>query len=290
MGKILLTASVVLIVLLCAYIFFGGKKKQKKKNSEPPKEKKVEQVIKSSKPKEEKQTELEEKKSEVPKEEPNRGFKIIRKKSEIKINKKALHSGSRNPSITKVFDKNGKIEDSENEKIQQKANTSNQKNQFISLKQESEEEFVVERFGARRVDYDVINNGVEFKIGNKVGDNNRAPIITDRTNFSSHLNETDSNNPYSISGIGIKQAIDKAEKQASNVDDDAEDMVRKIKQNFLGAEDDLDPFETIRRRMEERSAPKQENQDGKFTKLDAKTLILADAVSNPKFKKNIKRD
>ena len=290
MGKILLIAFIVVMVVIGAYIFFGGKKSKKSKEKAPKenKEKKVEQVIKSDKSK---QAEPEPQKVEQPKEEPQKGFRIIRKKSEVKINKKALHAGSRNPSVTRVFDKNNKLQDQGDSsgKSGEKRDIFHEINQerFEQLQQE---EFSVGRFGARRVDYDVVNNGLEFQINNPEGTSNRAPILTDRTKFGSHLNEVDSNNPYSISGIGVKQAIVNVEKQAAAVDDDAEDMVRKIKRNMLGVEDDIDPFEAIRRRMEERQKPEPENQEKPLTKLDAKTLILADAISNPKFKKNIKKD
>ena len=294
MGKILLIAFIIVMVVIGCYIFFGSKKskKDKKKESKETKEKKVEQAIKSDRPKQEKQPEPEEKKVEQPKEEQQKGFRIIRKKSEVKINKKALHAGSRNPSVTKVFDKNNKLEGVETKQkdMHESKREMFQDVDFSKIDQLQKKEEQVGRFGARAVNYDVVNNGLEFQINNPEGTHNRAPIITDRTNFGSHLNEVDSKNPYSISGIGVKQAIVNAQRQATSVDDDTEDMVRKIKKNFLGVEDDIDPFESIRRRMEEREHPQKENQEKPLTKLDAKTLILADAISNPKFKKNIKKD
>lgn len=293
MGKVLLIIFGISLAYLSCYIFFGGKKKNKKEKKKEKKaeteskEKKIEQAIKSNRPNAPKEEVKEEEKKVQPQEqEAQKGFRIIRKKSQVKINKKALHSGSRNPSVTRVFDKNGK-KIGEEVKEEKKQKEIDFEQTFKKLEQEE-----VGRFGARQIDYNVVNDGANFRINNPEGTNNRAPIITDRTNFKSHLNETNVNNPYSISGIGVKQAIDKAEMQAATVDDDTEEMVRNIKRNFLGVEEDVDPFETIRRRMERQkeSENKTDNNENPLKKIDAKTLILADAISNPKYKKNIKKD
>jgi len=286
MGKILLICFIVVAVFICGYILFSGKKKKKDKVKEPEKEKKVEKAIKGKEdknqaPKEEKKEEpvKEEKKEE--KKEEQRGFRIIRKKSEVKINKQALKNGSRNPSVTRVFDKNGNIE--ENKKKQE------EKELVTIVKEVSKNQNEIERFGTRDVNYDVVNDGVRFKMNNPEGANNRTPILTDRTNFGSHLNETDRNNPYSISGIGVNKTIEKIEMQTRSVDDSTEEMVRNVKRNFLGIEDDIDPFNVFnqRRQSEEQSTKKQ---GVSIKDIDAKTLILADAISNPKYKKNIKKD
>jgi len=287
MGKILLIVFAVTLVVVFGYIFFGGKKKSKKNKSkakEPAPEKKVEKAIKTSKDEQPKEEKKEEKKEEpvvkMPEKEEQKGFRIIKKKSEVKINKKALKSGSRNPSITKVFDKNGKIEE-ETDKIE-----------FIDIEEEKTKDAVLEqsqdvgRFGARETNYDVVNNGVNFQIRNPEGTHNRAPILTDRTMFGSHLNETDENNPYSISGIGIKETLKNIEKQTRNVDDDTEEMVRNVKRNFLGIEEDIDPFDVFNRRVNKEEV--EQKKTISIKDIDAKTLILADAISNPKYKKHKK--
>ena len=159
MDKVILIIFIVSTALIIGYIFFGGKKKiksKKKKDEQPKGEKKIEQVIKS-----EKKEVKEEKKEEVPKiempEQASSGFKIIRKQSKVKINKRALQDGSRNPSVTKVFDKSGRSQFDIDavESIDRE-----QENDFIQ--EESIGSNNVGRFGARDVDYLVVNKGNEF--------------------------------------------------------------------------------------------------------------------------------
>lgn len=290
MDKVILIIFIVSTALIIGYIFFGGKKKSKKskdKKEEAPKgEKKVEQVIKSEKkPSEEKKEETQEPvKIEMP-EQDSSGFKIIRKQSKIKISKKALQSGSRNPSVTRVFDKNAKKTDFDIDKIE-----SIDKVQKEATIEDLEKNYLdkmnkIERFGAREVDYKMINKGNEFSMINKTGDPNRAPIITDRTNFASHLNVTKDNNFSGISGTGIKSTEQEINETISTVDDDTEKMIKNVKKNFLDIEDDINPFDYFNRERRKEEPVKEKKGNIKVKDIDLKTLILADAISNPKFKK-----
>lgn len=268
----MLIIFVVGLVLILGYIFFGGKKVKKKAKKEESKESKIEPVIKSNR--ENPEEVQEEKKIEVKEPNENHGFKIIKKQSKVNINKQALKNGSRNPSVTKVFDRNKKTE----EKIEIQP--------IEDFKEEYKPEKKVERFGAREIDYSIINKGVEFSINNQKGDLNRAPIITDRTNFNSHLNVSEDGNISGVIGTGIGKSIQMAEQIEKKVDDDTDKMIANIKRNFLSIEDDINPFDRTGRRVSEE---KQKNKST-LSQLDAKTLILADMINNPKYKENRKKD
>jgi len=281
-GKVLLIIFGCVLALILGYIFFGGKKKKKnkenKKSKEPEKEKKIEPAIKSNKPKEEEKKE--EPKQEIKEEKPREKipFKIIRKQSEVKINKKALKAGSRNPSVTKVFDKNGK-------KIEEQPKGSdNQEDLKDAIDKLSLNTDSIERFGARDPQFNTISSEHEFSIVAPKGSPNRAPIISDRTNFNSHLNVSEDNNLSGIVGTGIGKVLADIDKTANSVDNKTEEMVNKVRKNFLGIEEDIDPFDIFNRRANQNQEVKK--KENPLDKIDAKTLIIADAISNPKSRRN----
>lgn len=282
MGKILLLVCGISFALITGYIFFGGKnknKKVKKEDKATDKEKMIEPAIKTdrnNKPEEKAEEKKEEQKVEKP-ETDSSGFRIIRKKSEVKINKAAIKNGSRNPSVTRVFDKNGKKID---ESIDDKLNI--EKIDDSSSLEMKKQDVIVGRFGAREVDYNVVNKGNEFFLKNEEGALNRAPIITDRTNFGSHLNISEDNNLSGVVGTGIKSADEGLKQIVQGIDDDTENMVKNVKRNFLDIEGDLNPFDYFQRERTQAEKPKKSKL--RFKDLDAKTLIIADAISNPKYK------
>ena len=270
MGKVLLIIFGISLALILCYIFFAGKKgkKKKEKKKEPVAEKKVEKAIKTGKEEQPKEEKPEEKPRErIP-------FKIIKKQSKVKINKKALNASSRNPSITKVFDKNGKVDAVKSEPID------HQKELQEAIIETSNKE--VGRFGAREQEIRTVSSDHEFSIIAPTGSPNRAPTIGDRTNFGSHLNVNEDGNLSGVLGTGIKKVDDKVNMVIEKVDDKTEDMVNRMKKNVFGITDDIDPFDFLNRQPREDISKKEQNP---LKKIDAKTLIIADAISNPKYKK-----
>ena len=289
MGKVLLIVFGISLAFVIGYIFFGGKKKQKKdkkskdKKQEDVKEKKIEPAIKSNKQEDKSQNKVEEApKVEMPTTDSS-GFKIIRKQSKVKINKKALQNGSRNPSVTKVFDKNKSGSDFSVDKIEPiKEEVEDIVNDNLDIVNQSQ----VDRFGAREINYNVVNRGNEFSIKNREGDLNRAPIITDRTNFGSHLNVSEDNNFLGVTGTGIKEINETNEKvkESEEVDEDVDSMVKNVKRNFLGLDDDINPFDYFNRDRRMETAKGENKKEIKIKDIDLKTLIIADAINNPKYK------
>ena len=277
MGEKLLLGFIILAVLIVGYIFFGGKKSKKAKaKQEPKQEKKVEQAVKTDKPKQEEKKEEAVPVVKMPEADPQKGFRIIRKKSEVKINKKALKSGSRNPSVSKVFDKSGKkIDEPQKDEIPESELEMRKSIIDLSKKEPG-------RFGTREIDYDVVNNGAEFKINNPEGSLNRAPRIGDRTNFGSHLNVSADGNLSGVVGTGISKTLSNIDKQTRSVDDNTEAMIRNVKRNFLGIEEEINPFDVFNTRRPQESQKKE----SALNKIDAKTLVLVDAINNPRFKRN----
>ncbi len=273
------------------------KKKQDKKQSKKgaseaaDKERKIEPVVVSKKKQEaEKQEppspapvpaqpepELEKKKPEP--------FRIIRKTSQVKINKKALKNGSRNPSITKVFE-NGKridaVEPQEVKPVSEKVET-----------QETQEPPVYEiiredvgDFGFREPKYLEESTEGGFRIVPPKGLPNRAPIIGDRTNFTSRLTVSSDNNLSGVSGPGINKAIESVNKQTEKIEKKTVDLVEEVRRKLLGERDRLKGEPSFNgQSYEEFMVDNSKNATSKFKNIDAETLIIADAISNPKYKK-----
>lgn len=288
--EIIIIVICVLAVLIAIWrIFFSSKiskkikakkesKKSDKKEDKNADKPKVEQAIKKEgadkkqeKPAEEKKEEKQEKK--------DTSFKIIRKQSEVKINKTALKSGSRNPSISKVFDKNGKRIDDLSE--EQTAEVETEK-----IKEENKVQQKLEPFGAREYQYNEINTAEEFKINAPKGSPMRAPIIGDRTNFASHLNVSEDGNLSGIVGIGVHTATIKAESQLREIEQKNQDMIDRVQKDMLNRD-----FGNQLRRYEsfDNEKPKQ-TEDSLLDKIDPETLILADIINNPKHKTNKRND
>ncbi len=285
MGTVEIIIIAVLVGLvffsLCA-IWFASIKKKKAETKKDDSNAKVEPVYKKQ---DEQGKKVEESKQEEPKK--KEGFKIIRKKSEVKINKKALKTGSRNPTVTKVFVGGKNVEE------EQKAEAIRIAEQNLKAEQLREAQrlagFEDMPFGARENSIETTTTNGEFSIKAPIGMPNRAPIIGDRTNFASHLNVSDDGNVSGVSGIGIAKVIEETQRQANRVDDSTEQMVRNVRRNMLG-DNSFEPddiFEMLRnRRMggyepEVQSNKKQTLKD-RAKKLDAETLIIADAISKPK--------
>ena len=273
------------------------KKKQDKKQSKKGaseaagKERKIEPaVVSKKKPEAEKQEppspaqvpaqpepELEKKKPEP--------FRIIRKTSQVKINKKALKNGSRNPSITKVFE-NGKridaVEPQEVKPVSEKVET-----------QETQEPPVYEiiredvgDFGFREPKYLEESTEGGFRIVPPKGLPNRAPIIGDRTNFTSRLTVSSDNNLSGVSGPGINKAIESVNKQTEKIEKKTVDLVEEVRRKLLGERDRLKGEPSFNgQSYEEFMVDNSKNATSKFKNIDAETLIIADAISNPKYKK-----
>lgn len=310
--KLLVFGLIVAAIIATYYIFFSLRKKKKTKeekkylsskkgkkdkSKEPEGEKKVEKVFKSDKEKEEKKEEpaKQEEEKTLEKEPPKKkeSFKIIRKKSEVKINKKAINANSRNPSITKVFDKSGnRVDETEKTEV-----TDELKPEDISQVMEDELDFnnnsvmsdvvsqTPDRFGFREPDIREKSDAHEYKIEAPVGSPNRAPIIGDRTNFGSHLSISEDGNMSGVIGTGVAKIIDKAESQAEEIDRKTEEMINSVRLNLLGDRRDYPSgFGYMRGQEDYGYNKKQETPSDKLKKIDAKTLIIADAISNPRYK------
>ena len=184
-----------------------------------------------------------------------------------------------------LFDKNSKKSDFDVDKIESIEDKT--KEQAI---EDLEQAYInkqnkIDRFGARDVDYKMINKGNEFSMINKAGEPNRAPIITDRTNFGSHLNVSEDNNFSGIVGTGVKSTLKDVNETISSIDDDTEKMVRNVKKNFLDIEDDINPFDYFNRERRKEEPKTEKKGNIKVKDIDLKTLILADALKNTKYKK-----
>jgi len=276
---LILTAIGLVVVSSLCFIFFKRKKKVKTKKEEANVgEKKVEQAIK---PKVDKKDEEDKEKNKDDDEEAKKEkalektpFKIIRKQSEVKINKKALKNGSRNPSITKVFDKEGnRVDLSKEEELQE---------EIIEDKiDEKFERVSEERFSAR--DYNISDESSEheYKIVAPKGSPNRAPIIQDRTNFGSHLHISDDGNMSGIIGTGVKEIIENVDDHSENIEQRTHDMIRNVHKSLFDEMDYLDRYQSFQQDYEsDNETPKD-----KLKNIDAQTLIIAEAISNPKGKR-----
>ena len=314
-----------IFVLYTLYsVFFSGKKKDKEKMSKKKKEKpviekkakkekvkkqpvekfegekKIEKVILDPK-KEEKKVEAkqEEKKEEVKKEaeEPalelkkeapkDKSFKIIRKKSEIKINKKAIRGDSRNPSITKVFDKGVRIDGGE-DKLQ--SDKEEQDEDIISFEDlelfknvETKEEEKkstktnLDHYGYREPTFKnhIAREGDGFP--------NRTPRLRDRTNFKSHLVVSQDNNLSGVAGIGVAKAIHDAEHYTNEINAQTQEMIHDVKTDAY--EDRNQSLASMMAMMRGMDYPqtsgvqtKKKAAKDKIKEIDGKTLVIAEAI------------
>lgn len=313
--KILIYGLIVAILIATYYVFFSIKKKKKEKSDSKEKdkkikkskkskdeikesplvEKKVEKVFKSDKDKEEekptdKPSQEQEMVLEKQPEKKAEPFKIIRKKSEVKIHKKAIKADSRNPSITKVFDKNGKkLELDENELEKKDEFSPDELSQIESMENDGVMSGITggnpERFGYREPHIKERNVGGEYKIEAPIGSPNRAPIIRDRTNFGSHLNISEDGNLSGVVGTGVAKIIDRAERQSEEIDKKTDDMIRNIRMNLLNERREVTGGYGFSYGQEDFPRPSVRTSPIKKAKnIDAKTLIIAEAISNPKYK------
>ena len=267
------------------------KKQSKKGASEAAgKERKIEPAVVSKKKPETQKPELEQQEppavvaTEPEKKKPE-PFRIIRKTSQVKINKKALKNGSRNPSITKVFE-NGKridaVEPQEVEPVSKKVET--QETQEAPVYEIIRED--VGDFGFREPKYLEESTEGGFRIVPPKGLPNRAPIIGDRTNFTSRLTVSSDNNFSGVSGPGINKAIESVNKQTEKIEKKTVDLVEEVRRKLLGERDRLKGEPSFNGQgYEEFMVDNTKNATSKFKSIDAETLIIADAISNPKYKK-----
>ena len=251
-------------------------------------EKKIEPAIKKGETpppqEEEEEQELVLKKDPPPKEpEP---FRIIRKQSKVKISKQALKAGSRNPSVTKVFDKGKRIDIDENsngglmedagKEIAKVVEEINKESDAMSdiISQD------IGHYGVREPNFDSVSSEHEFKINAPKGSPNRAPIIGDRTHFASHLMVTDDNNLSGVMGTGVAKIIEKSETQAEKIDQNTEEMVRNVKRDLLG---DMPKYSGLFDHSSFNNTSGQKNDASqKLKDIDAETLIIAQAISKRK--------
>lgn len=267
---IVISVAIFAFFGLCAILFsFKKKNKSKEKSASTAK---VEPAIngdKSNKKEEDKA-----KKQEAEKKEDIK-FKVIKKKSDVKISKKALKSGSRNPSITRVFER-GKM-------LEEGPATEDKNNEEIQSIKDFEpvlEKKPPERFFPKDYEYSETNTSQEFMINASKGAPRRSPMLGDRTNFRSHLTISEDGNLSGVTGTGIHAAANKALDAAREIDKKNEEMISKVHEDLLGSA--LGSFES--RHFGEPAQAAKERDDFK-EKLDSETLILVDALMNPKFKK-----
>lgn len=271
---------------------FDGEKKVEKAfqtNKAPTDAKKEEKPAVVQQPASQEEPVLELKK-EVPK---DKSFKIIRKKSEVKISKKAIKADSRNPSITKVFDKGKRIDGGEEivENRQEKLTVDD----FDFLGSD------FETFEIPQIQKEPVKNNSNLSHYNfreptfkshiaKEDDGfpNRTPRLRDRTNFKSHLIVSKDNNMSGIAGIGVAKAIAQAESQAVEISGNTSDMIEDVTEDVY--EDRNQSIASIMAMMHgvetgPKEKPKGNTAKDKLKNIDAKTLIIAEAISNPRFKK-----
>lgn len=285
--SVLFLIFVVICILVICILLHAGKSRKKSKNketknsskkddlkskpekSEKGEEKKVEPALKSKSVEPEK---VEEKEKTLEKEPPKEKekFHVIRKKNEIKVNKQALRSGSRNPSVTKVFDKNGKIK-TEEEKVEEEKKS-------VDFNDEIQEKKPVERFGTREYEYSENNTSNFFQINAPKGSPLRSPTIGDRTNFTERLRVSEDGNLSGVSGIGIHGAILQAESQAKDIEDKNKEMLDRV-DDSLNGQFFGDMFSNLS--LQENKSEVKNPLD----KIDVETLILVDAINNPRHKK-----
>lgn len=289
----------VFIFFVIDSMFFAGKRKARKKAKNEEKkqnkanaklgEKKIEPAIaKTEKPTisltesqpREKQLPVQEEEQELSltKNEPS-PFKIIRKQSKVKIHKKALNASSRNPSVTRVFAGGKRIDgieeeqDKDNEDLGDAIKTIDSEELLNAINAE------VGSFGIREPDYSFINTNSEFKFLNMSGGPNRAPIIGDRTNFQSRLNVSEDGNMSGVSGTGVVKIIEQASEQTEKINKKTTKMIKDVHADITGM---FNPKISFLNVDEKKSVDIP--QMHKYKDIDVETLIIADAISNPKYK------
>ena len=300
------------------YLIYSPKKKKEKKEKKPKEEKKektktikgevkkddnnlvgkavgekkIEPAIKKGEtppPQEEEEEEQElVLKKDPPPKEPT-PFKIIRKQSNVKISKQALKSGSRNPSITKVFDNGKRIDIDENSNgglVEDAGKEIAKVVEEVNKEKESTMSGIpsqnIGHYGIREPQFDMVSEGQEFRMNAPAGSPNRAPIIGDRTHFASHLRVTDDNNLSGVMGTGVAKIIEQTEAQSDKIEQDTENMVRNVKRDLLG---DMPRFGGMFDFPTAESGKKKNDANAKLKGIDTETLIIAQALSKRKGKK-----
>lgn len=280
---ILFVIFIILGILAICFLLRSGKSKKKGKKKEKKNEtkktdsktkqekgkaggeKKIEPALKKKTAEPEKVEEEKTLEKEQPKEKEK--FHVVRRKNELKINKQALKSGSRNPSVTRVFDKNGKIPTEEKVEEEKK----------VAKVEEVPEKKPVERFGTRDYEYSEENTSTFFQINAPKGSPLRAPTIGDRTNFTERLRVSEDGNLSGVLGIGIHGAVAQAESQAKAIDDKNKEMLDRVDDSLNGQ-----LFGDLYAGLGQEEKPKGKSP---LEKIDAETLILVDAINNPRHKK-----
>lgn len=310
--EILLICGFGALVIVSIWQIFFSKKKKKEKKPKEKKEKKektaskpkdnktkqdggkeqakVEPVVKPSekndgkqkedKPKDDKnkpsETESVEKEKILEKEKEKKGLYVIRPHTELKINKKALKNGSRNPSVSRVFDKNGKkIEIEQEEKIQEPE----EQVHATDVKKKP-----VERFGTREFEYSEQNDPWFFQINAPKGSPLRAPTIGDRTHFTERLHVSEDGNLSGITGIGIHGAIASAESQAKQIEQKNQEMLSRV-DDSLRNPNFGEALMQYGGSFEEKKNTKSRGEKI-LDKIDPETMIIVDAINNPRHKNN----
>lgn len=298
---LLICAFSVLVIVIIWQIFFSKKKDKKEKKTKEkkpkkekpakkPKEKKskqkqdakqqakVEPAVKKEEPKQEtkepEKTESAEKEKTLEKEKEKKGLYAIRPQTELKISKKALKNGSRNPSVSRVFDKNGN-------KIEQEEKPKEPEEQVHATDVKKKP---VERFGTRDYEYSEQNSPELFQINAPKGSPLRAPTIGDRTHFTERLHVSEDGNLSGISGIGVHGAVASAESQAKQIEQKNQEMLARVDDSLRN------PYfgEALMQYGGEIERPKNTKTRGEkiLDKIDPETMIIVDAINNPRHKNN----
>ena len=266
-------------------VFFGKKKKSKDGENDKPSEKDQGNTVDESAAPQ--KHEGEKKKEDVP-------FKVIRKQSKVKISKKALSSGSRNPSVTKVFGKKVDEEEKTEEQIKQEPPKEEQP-PVIQEKPQTEKKkpVVVERFGVKDYEYKETNTQTSFKIEAPDGSPNRSFELKSRSDFGSHLNVSEDGNLSGVVGIGIGKAINSVEDQLDEIENKSQKLIQNARSSLRLGDDLFDDeiFESrfrigMQQEQQQNVSPKKEDV---LKNVDIKTLIVAEAIANPKYK-NVNKD
>jgi len=237
----------------------------------------------------EKTQETQKQEVQEPAKEEKTPFKIIRKKSNVKIHKKALTSGSRNPSVTKVF-VNGKMVDENKE--EQSAESVEKKKDLDDHQENLEVNELMKKKSAYDIKDpefdDVISDDTSFQFIPGKGRKNRAPRLSDRTNFTERITVTEDNNLSGIKGVGVQDIINKTEKKSLEMHDRTDKMLSDIHKGF-GKSGGITYDNALMDLMKEfdMDLPRPQpvvKQTKTIEGLDPKTLIIAEAISNPKYK------
>lgn len=273
---------VIAVILFASFsvlvIIFRKRKKEGKQDVKPSGESKVEPVYKRDEPPKEQETSEEEKKD------VNEGFKIVKRQEGTKINKKALDTQSRNPSVTKVFGK-----DSEAEKQKQQEQEEQAKIKEMQTAERTWKSKKIEPFFPKDYEYSEVNTDNLFKIVTPYGQPVRTPEINSRSQFGSHLNISEDGNLSGVVGIGLDKALDSAESQLKDIESKNQQMIRRA-HGSVNIEDMVDDFDYFERRLmqmrEGMDMPSEKsNKKINLKDLDPKSLIVAEAIANPKYKK-----